>query len=274
MSAGEVIAGAVTGKGTPPSLLQKLATGIDMPYWTLKLLTALPPTGMLGMNHAAMHNQPLAIMKAGSIALCILFITMFLPYYPLNLGRYIIYLSFFGPWFMFDILEVINSVPFKVHGFRLPLNITLEGLTTSKHTFNDNQAWKLTTPLLTAILAAFTTSGLVLANLIPANIIPASITNTIAIASGSTGLALGGVALALMVTSATSAVAPAAPAAPARGGSEPPIIQAGGGLATLPPLSSFADKIIQAKSPDESLAFLSVIVLIVLGGIFTASTKA
>lgn len=270
---GAVIGSAVTGSGRPPSLLQKLATGIDMPYWTLKLLTALPPTGMLGMNHAATHNQALAIMKAGSIALSVLFITIFLPYYPFNLSKYIIYLSFFGPWFMFDILEVFNSVPFKVHGFRLPLNITLEGLTTSKNkSFSDSSAWKLTTPLLTAIIAAFATSGLVLANLVPATIVPASITNIIAIASGSTGLALGGVALALMVSSAV----PAAPATPAvaRGGSEPPIIQTGGRLATLPPLSSFADKLIQGKSPDESLAFLSVIVLIVLGGILTASTKA
>ena len=161
----------------------------------------------------------------------------------------------------------------------MPFNITLEGLTTSgKHTFNDSSAWKLTSPLLTAILAAFATSGLVLANLIPPNIIPASVLNTISIASGGTGLALGGVALALMLSSAAPAAVPAA----AHGGGELPIIQTGGelpiiqtgGSVTLPPLSSFADKLIQAKSPDESLAFLSVIVLIVLGGVFTAATKA
>jgi hypothetical protein len=267
-SIGAVISSAVTGNGTPPSLFQKLASGIDMPYWTLQLLTALPPTGILGMNHAAMHNQALAIIKAGSIAFSILLVTIFLPYYPAVISKYIIYLSFFGPWFMFDILEVFNSIPFKIHGFRIPLNITLEGLTNSgKQTFSDSSAWKLTTPLLTAILAAFATSGLVLANLIPQTIIPASVTNIISIASGGTGLALSGVALALMVSSAGVPVTQV-------GGEAPAVEQAGGGSATLPPLSSFADKLIQAKSPDESLAFLSVIVLIVLGGVFTASTRA
>ena len=262
-SIGAVISSAVTGQSPTASLFEKLASGIDMPYWTLQLLTALPPTGILGMNHAAMHNQALAIIKAGSIAFSILLVTIFLPYYPAAISKYIIYLSFFGPWFMFDILEVFNSIPFKIHGFRIPLNITLEGLTTSgKQTFSDSSAWKLTTPLLTAILAAFATSGLVLANLIPPNIIPASVTNIISIASGGTGLALSGVALALMLSSAGTPT------------TLPPMVQAGGGSATLPPLSSFADKLIQAKSPDESLAFLSVIVLIVLGGLFTASTKA
>jgi len=281
---GSIISGAVASgshggpvAGASQSFLQQLTTGIPMPYSTLKLLTAFPPTGMLGMNHAALGNQALAFIKAGSVAICILIVTLMLPYYPMQLRKPIVYLSYFGPWFMFDIFEVFNEIPFKRHGFRLPLNFNIEGLT--KELPNDGK-WKLTTAMLTAIGASLASYGLVITNLIPPSILPASASKYMSIVAGGAGITLGCVALGLMLSSSNSTTAPtttahhapAAHAAHATPAAHPaPAVHHGGGSVTLPPLSSFADKLIQAKSPDESLAFLSTIALIVIGGIATAS---
>jgi len=248
---GALIASAVTN-GTSQTLFQQFAVGIPMPFWTLKVLTVLPPTGFIGLNHAAMGNQALAILKTGSVVLSVILVTILLPYYPDIMRKYIIYLSYFGPWFMFDILEVFNT-GFQAHGFRLPLNITLEGLTANHATSGD---WKLTTAMASAIIATFGVSGAVAASFIPADLVPASISNNIALASGGVGLALGGVALMAMLASSSGT---------------PPVKQSGGG--SLPPLSDFADKLLKSKSPDESYAFLSVLGLVVMGGMVMAWSK-
>jgi len=248
--------------GTDPltgSIIQRLTKGIPMSYLTLKVLTAFPPTGMLGMNHAALGNQALALIKAASVAVSILVVTFLSPYYPTWLASLFIGLSAFGPWFFFDILEVFNP-SFSTKGFRVPLNITIEGLTEYKNP--PYGSWKLTLPMGTAIMATLATSGVVLANYLPPSILPASSASMLSNVAGGTGFALGAVALGLMITSSS-------PASVATGAFTSAVPTQGGG--GLPPLSSFADKLISAKSPDESLAFLSTIAVIIMGGIATAA---
>jgi hypothetical protein len=248
----------MTTPGIPGgSVLQRLATGIPMSFTTLKLLTVLPPTGMLGMNHAALGNQALALLKATSVAISIVLVTFLLPYYPYMLHQPIIWLSRFGPWFLFDILEVFNS-SFSSHGFRIPLNITIEGLTPERGT---DGKWILNTAMASAIMAALATSGVVIANYLPPSLVPASASSTLSTVAGGSGLALGVLAIGLMLTSSSSGTAATQTLTPV-------VPQHGGGL---PPLSSFADKLINAKSPDESLAFLSTIAVIIVGGILTAA---
>ena len=256
MSVAALVTGALGVPGIPGAASSKPMFPIQMPFWTLKALTAFPPTGILGMNHAATHNQALALIKAGSVAISVLAITYMLPFYPDYFHKPIIYLSFFGPWFMFDILEIVFNEPhFKAHGFRLPLNIELEGLTTGKPITGE---WELTAPLASGIMAALASCGLIITNLIPPTLLPVSISQNISLVVGSTGAIFGVLAIGSMLYA--SKTAPAAPADAA-------IKQTGG--ASLPPLSQFADKLINAKSPDESIAFLSVIGLIVVGGLVT-----
>jgi hypothetical protein len=254
-----VVGAALTGN--KESIFQQLQNGIPMPFYSLKLLTLFPPTGMLGMNHAALGNQAMAIIKAGSAVILVILVTLLLPYYPRVLHKGIIWLSYFGPWFMFDILEVF-SVGFNKHAFRMPLNIVIEGLTKEGPTTG---AWKLTTPMATGITTALAASGVLIANLLPPSLVPASMSSNIALIAGGTGATLGLATVALMMFSA-----PAPTAAPTLTSVVP---QRGGGTTSLPPLSSFADKLIQAKSPDESLAFLATIALIIFGGITTASLR-
>ena len=255
-----------TGLGVPGSSgVSKPMFPIQMPFWTLKALTAFPPTGILGMNHAATHNQALALLKAGSVAMSVLAVTYMLPFYPDSFHKPIIFLSCFGPWFMFDILELIFNEPhFKAHGFRLPLNIELEGLTAGKATTGE---WELTSPLAAGIMAALASCGLIIANLIPPTLLPVSISQNVSIVTGSAGVIFGGIALVAMLSANKAAPAPAKAHGGATDPLDVPVTMTGG--ASLPPLSQFADKLINAKSPDESLAFLSVIGLIVMGGLFT-----
>jgi hypothetical protein len=267
------VAALVTGAlGVPGSSgVSKPMFPIEMPFWTLKALTAFPPTGILGMNHAAMHNQALALLKAGSVAMSVLAVTYMLPYYPDYFHKPIIFLSCFGPWFMFDILELIFNEPhFKAHGFRLPLNFELEGLTAGKATTGQ---WELTPALAAGIMAALASCGLILANLIPPTLLPVSVSQNVSIVTGSAGLIFGGLALAAMFATGGSGskAPPHSTTPPSTGGGDIDIKMVGG--ASLPPLSQFADKLINAKSPDESLAFLSIIGLVVMGGLFTAWSK-
>jgi len=248
------MAAAIPSGGAGQTILQQLGVGIPMPFWTLKALTIFPVTGVLGLNHAAMNNQAVALLKAGSLLVSAITIAFLLPYYPWFLRKYIVLFSRLGPWFMFDIFEVLNA-NFMTHGFRLPLNITLEGLTHSKHT---DGRWKLTTAMAASIMATFAASGVAVASYLPANIVPASISQNIALISGGSGVLLGGVALAALFMSKS----------PATGGFTP-LPMTGGGL---PPLSHFADKLLSSK--DESYAFFAVLALIVLGGVVITASKS
>lgn len=242
---------AAIPSGGTQSILQRLAEGISMPFWTLKVLTIFPVTGLIGLNHAAMQNQPMAMLKAGSILLSAVIIQSLLPYYPSFLRKAIVVFSSLGPWFMFDIFEVLNP-NFLNHGFRLPLNITLEGVTPLKPT---NGEWKLTNGMAATIAAAFAASGIAIAGLMPANIVPASVSQNITYFLGGAVVLLAGVAIAdnFMAKSPIASVMPK---------------MTGGGL---PPLSHFADKLLTSK--DESYAFFAVLALIVMGGLVTAAFK-
>ena len=242
---------AIPSGGAGKSILQQLAEGITMPFWALKVLTIFPITGVIGLNHAAMHNQPLAILKAGSILISAILIQSLIPYYPWFLRKAIVIFSALGPWFMFDIFEVLNP-KFLNHGFRLPLNITLEGLTPLQPT---DGKWKLNNGMAATIAATFAATGATIVGLMPANIIPASISQNITYFLGGAVVLLAGVAIAdnVMAKSPLKAAVPK---------------MTGGGL---PPLSHFADKLLISK--DESYTFFGVLALVIMGGLITAASK-
>ena len=245
-------AGGATGQS---SWMQEIINGKQMPYITLAILTLLPPTGMIGLNHAAMNNQALAFMKASSAALSALGINFMSEYYPYHTRNAMLWLSYFGPWYMFDIIEVIDRAKFTKFGFKLPLNIEMKELFTP-HT-GDYGEWTLNTTMLSVILTACSSYLFLLNKFLPPGIIPSDLQENINVATG--GVTVGFTAIAIITMLFSKAPV------------KPPVPQAGGG--SLPPLSHFADKLLKSKSPDESYAFFSVIALIVFGGLATAWSK-
>lgn len=243
-------AGASTGQST---FMQKLMNGITIPYIGLVILTLLPPTGMIGLNHSVLNNQALTFMKAGSTAVCLLVIKFMSPYYPYYLRESMEWLSYFGPWYIFDIIQVINSVEFKKFGFKLPLNIEMKELFTP-HT-GDYGEWTLNTTILSVIITACSSYLFLLNKFLPPGIIPSDLQANINLGTGGAAVGFTSVAIIAMLFSKPPVTTP----------------QAGGG--SLPPLSQFADKLLKSKSPDESYAFFSVIALVVFGGLATAWSK-
>jgi hypothetical protein len=262
------------GSNATLSILQKLANGIPMTKFSLILLAVIPFTGILGMNNAAMGNSSIALLKSSSFLISGGLITFMIKYYPWFLRRPILWFSMLGPWFIFDIFELFDTVKFNTLGFRLPLDIEIPGLT--KEPPNQNGNWILTTPLALSISAALATSGVAIAKYIPANILPASIGTNIALFSGGAGLLCGIGAVVLAVSS--SAPSPTLAANPLSSPMVNPLTpfavgggSSGGGSAKgLPPLSHFADKLLTSK--DESYAFFAVLALVVMGGLVTSST--
>jgi hypothetical protein len=254
------------------SFLQKLAKGISMGKYSLFLLTFIPFTGVLGMNHAAMGNSSFALLKSSSYLLSGAIISFMLPFYPWFLRTPIVWGTAFGLWWLFDILEFIDKATFDEVGFRLPLKMEIPGL--KQDPPNKDGNWTLTTPLALSITAALATSGVAVANYIPANILPANIAQYMSLISVSTGvlLGIGAIFLAVTTTGATAgALGPSAVPNPLiMGSSFSPMV---GGGDTLPPLSYFAGKLLKSKSADESYAFFSVIALVILGGVATAWSK-
>lgn len=259
------------GSNTTLSILQKLANGIPMSKFSLILLAVIPFTGILGMNNAAMGNSSIALLKSSSFLISGGLISFMIQYYPWFLRRPILWFTMLGPWFIFDIFELFDTVKFNTLGFRLPFDIEIPGLT--KEPPNQNGNWILTTPLALSIAAAFATSGVAIAKYIPANILPASIGTNIALFSGSAGLLCGIGAVVLAVSSsAPSATLAANPLSSPMANPLVPFAMGGGsGSKSLPPLSHFADKLLTSK--DESYAFFAVLALVVLGGVTTAAFK-
>jgi hypothetical protein len=254
-TAASTLAAAAGGTTAQPTWAQKLINGITIPYIGLVILTLLPPTGMIGLNHSVLNNQALAFMKAGSTAACLVVINFLLPYYPSYLRESMLWLSYFGPWYIFDIIQVINSVQFKKFGFKLPLNIEMKELFTP-HT-GEYGEWTLNTTTFSVILTACSSYLFLLNKLLPPGIIPSDIQANINVGTGGAAVGFTAVAIIAMLFSKPPVT------------SEAP--QTGGG--SLPPLSEFADKLLKSKSPDESYAFFSVIALIVFGGLATAWSK-
>lgn len=245
--------GAPVG-ASPLSTLQMLSNGIKVPYEGLVALTIIPPTGMIGLNHAAMNNQPVAFLKAASIPLCIMAITFLLPYYPAipMLKQIVLALSYFGPWFMFDVMQILDRAKFKAHGFKFPLDIEVPVLLENKPT---DGSWLLNTSLGAAIVAALSAYSAILINFLPSGLLSSDATKNIGYATGGLGAVFAVIAVGSMLTSKPAA---------------PPAVMKGGGL---PSLSSFADKLLKSKSPNESYAFLSILALVVLGGGVLAWSK-
>lgn len=242
-------------------------------------LTVFPPTGMLGFNHSAMGNSDIAFAKSLSVVILSMMILFILPYFPSAVQSMFASISVFGPWYMFDILELYNL---KKHGFRLPVSI--EGLKAPPHQ-NTELKLSLTPVFFTLLMATILASATVVMAYVPARLIPGNIQTYIQYITGLGGLFVGGVSGvgALLATAgaasggaavSASSILSAAAAASTAGVPVPvpvpvslPKIQSGG--SSLPPLSSFSEqlKTDSKESTQESLSFLAILGLVVLGGV-------
>ena len=99
--------------------LQTLLTGIPLSgmagYVTLMILTVFPITGVAGLNLVAV-NQPLnAFFKLFSVGISILLMVFIAPFLPLSLqqSKWLTVLAGLGPWYMFDIIQMILYTDFN-----------------------------------------------------------------------------------------------------------------------------------------------------------------
>ena len=250
------------------SLFQRLQAGIPMPKSALIALTLFPPTGIIGLNWAAVGNSTVAFMKVASYAVTSLTVLFMSQYSSLVSPRIISVVAILGPWFMFDVLQILSK-EFDQQGFILPLESTAFPAGDGKE-----GKWSLTLPVASLILSTLFASGLVAANVIPAGILSNDFQKYISYASGggSTIFATIGTVAGMMSTTSGGGGAPVATTTV-----EPMTMaptQTGGG-SSLPPLSLFIDQMISqnSKSAEESLAFFSILAIIVLGGFMTTVFK-
>ena len=229
--------GGVAGTGMMGTM-QKLLTGFPLSgtlgYLTLMFLTVFPITGIAGLNLVAAGQPITAFLKFSSVAISVILMTFLAPYLPLIIqGTWMTWLAGIGPWYIFDVIQMMDHTDFMVNGFRsmIPIAIIPSG-------GGKEGAWMLTSTFINLFLATIAGSGQLLPALFPNTTIGGvstkTIGNSISIGGGS---ALGVSALASL---AAVAFAPAAVGAGAVGMGA--VTHMGGGPTTpLPPLSKFIE---------------------------------
>jgi hypothetical protein len=274
-----------------PSMFERLQSSVStatapkrMTYKTLQLLTVFPPTGALGLNYVALNNPIVGAIKAVSSIGIAYFITFILKYHPPFIQETITWFSrVFSFWYIFDICEITRSkedfvkgtnTGFKdengkdiyKNGFRLPFNINITELNTP--CVDKEASWLLTPSLISLIIGALSSAGFLIMNYIPAGLIPVSVLQTLNYATG--GTTITSILFSFILNSNTPPVVNSCNPPSEMVMQSPSSKQTGGGL---PPLSSFADKLLKSKSSDESYAFFSVIGIVLLGGFFIGWSK-
>jgi hypothetical protein len=259
--------------------------------YAIRLLSMFPPTGLLGLNHVALGNTELALLKSGSLVLTTFLIISIKQYYPvffMPVFRFLLPFLSLGPWYMFDFLESFNPNFNSNKGFRLP--ITLEAELDKYYADKYKSTWTLTTPLIAGIFASCAGFIAVILQYVPTSMISPTYksymtygtggaSSALALFSGYSALTAGASTAASTAgllagagvpnVAATSTV-PATTTVPVITVMKPSIGGAmEGGGSELPPLSSFS-KMLKSdtkKDKDESFAFLAILALVVLGGV-------
>jgi len=261
-----------SGLPTAPSLFN--ATGIPFGKLSLMLLTVFPPTGYLGLNYSAVGLPITAGIKAAVYGLGIAIGIFANRLYINEVAKVLSYILIFAPpWYIFDCIRIISDTQFDQGGFIPPLPIP--GIPTTQ---GNNGNWNLTFPLLSLILAATSFSGLAFVT----KYLPATITDSIGKYSayataggGALFILAAGVGL-LMQRPASTSVAPTiaqdstlgavGSVVPGLGGLAQGLMK-GGGANSLPPLSSFINKLTpQSGGSKEDIPFLGILGLVILGG--------
>jgi hypothetical protein len=251
---------SLTGLGSRiSSFTSSLKNGIKLPKVLLILLTVFPPTGIIGLNWLAVGNSFIAFMKAISfvfITFIILFIT---PYFPIYVPlRLISAISYFGPWYLFDVLTIVFNKNFDTKGFTLPIPVKE---IPANGTLDSEGKWTLTLTLASLIFASCFASGFLLEKYIPSSW---QIKNYFVYASAGGSSLFTGIAAISGLSSASSTPVQS---------TTPPVLT--GGSRDLPPLSEFINKLKYKKtqSNDEALAFFSILGIIIIGGFGTSILK-
>ena len=240
-------------------LLDLVAKGIplkgDEAYWPLVFLTVFPPFGMAGMNNIAMGQTAMAFVKVASTVLSCILMVIFAPYLPTAFqGEWMFWITTIGPWYFFDILQILNRAQFETDGFKPIIDVT--GSETLSRLLLPPMAsgggWTLTLGLLASLSATIGVSGQFITAYFPSEV-----GTTIGNWTSYVGLAGIGVAGAAAMYSTYRGSAALVP-------------MSGGGT-SLPPLSSFIEKIPQPQSggsrSDASPLFLYGLGFVAISGI-------
>jgi len=265
---------SIPGLPIAPSLFS--ATGIPLGKTALTLLTIFPPTGYLGFNYSAVGLPITAAIKALIYGLGIAIGLFANRLYINEVAKVLSYILIFAPpWYIFDCIRILTDKQFDQDGFIPPLPVS--AIPTGQ---GNNGNWNLTFPLLSLILATTSFSGLAFVT----KYLPSSFTNSIGLYSayataggGALFILAAGVGLLMQRPASTNVASTGvSTGVPALGGLAPTIpglgglaqgLMRGGGANSLPPLSSFINKLTpQSGGSKEDVPFLGILALVILGG--------
>ena len=258
---------AATATASPLNPFQKfLNNGIPMPKFVLFLLTIFPPTGIIGLNLSAINNVVGTIMKALSYGIGILWGMYFYRLYPSTISKVISILMFIGPWYLFDIISILDN-PFI--GFRSPIIIPgYPEISEYKDIANPDGTWTLS-PTLLGIIMTTIPAGIAGGTGIASYFSPSSVSDDtkkyINYTTIGMGALIGGIGLYSMFQTPATAAAAA------------PLVQGGGGRSRVPSLSEIAKDLarpIDARNNAESQSFLGILAIVFLGGLAIAVTRS
>lgn len=235
---------------------QMLAGGFRMEKMTLILLTLFPATGLAGLNLQAVKNTTGALLKVASYLVSSLYAIRLMRVYPGILTKLLSAALFLGPWFVFDILEILVKPDFEKEGFRPPIPITAYPPAAPT-----DGSWLLTptlVSLIVAVLPAYALGSTGILNSFFPGLVGGDTQKYMGYAVG--GTALLGAGFSMFAANRAPTAAALMP-------------QAGGGVSgsggnPSKPLSAFAKDMMRSASPEafqESKAFLGLL------GIITAS---
>jgi hypothetical protein len=248
---------------------QNLLTGFPLSgtlgYITLLFLTVFPVTGIAGLNLIAVGEPLTAFIKASSCVVSLLLMTFLSPYLPVFMqGNWMTWVSALGPWYIFDILQLVEYSDFNKNGFVSLLPILPSG-------GGKNSSWRLTITFLNLFLATIAASGQVLPAIFPDMSIFGVSTSTFGNSVSIVSASLFGITSlgSLAAVAFGPSIAPASVVAAL-------VPKVGGGTATsLPPLSdmletlSSSNPLVQtggAVMPSDRI-FLSVLGFVAVVGI-------
>ena len=224
-----VAAPTVAGPTGMIGVFQSLLTGFPLSgmlgYITLLILTVFPVTGILGLNLVAVGEPISAFLKAGSCLLSVTVMVFLSAYLPLFIqGQWMSWIAGLGPWYIYDILQMVDINNFNKRGFRpvLPIPFVPSG-------GGKGSSWRLTASFVNLFLATLAGSGQVLPMLFPdlsiGGVSGTTIGNSLSIVSGAAlGIsAIGSLAAVAFAPSIAPASVVAALAPKVGGGSSIPL---------------------------------------------------